>query len=192
MSGMSSENRHDEASVGRTTTSARSFTASATSSALIHGSASPLGMETTPTGRVRSASRRCAARSAASFGVAIRRGRVATLRGVGVLAAVVRSAHLSPDGAAPGPVAGVFGARGDRSSLGRLLDQVTVAVGIGNLDLHTKNLSLLHPLDAPPTLAPAYDVVPLRHHAHDGQMALAVDGESRHAALTVDLSLIHI
>src|SRR5665647_3420798 len=107
MSGMSSENRHDEASVGRTTTSARSFTASATSSALIHGSASPLGMETTTTGRVRSASRRCAARSAASFGVAIRRGPVASLVGVGVLAAVVRSAHLSPDGAAPGPVVGV-------------------------------------------------------------------------------------
>jgi len=83
-------------------------------------------------------------------------------------------------------VAGVFGARGDRSSLGRLLDQVTVAVGIGNLDLHTKNLSLLHPLDAPPTLAPAYDVVPLRQHENDGQMALAVDGEYRHAALTVD------
>jgi serine/threonine-protein kinase HipA len=83
-------------------------------------------------------------------------------------------------------VAAVFGARGDQSSLGRLLDQVTVAVGVGNLDLHTKNLSLLHPLGAPPTLAPAYDVVPLRQHENDGQMALAVDGEYHHAALTVD------
>jgi serine/threonine-protein kinase HipA len=83
-------------------------------------------------------------------------------------------------------VAAVFGARGDRSSLGRLLDQVTVAAGIGNLDLHTRNLSLLHPLDATPSLAPAYDVVPLRQHADDGQMALAVDGEYQHAALTVD------
>ena len=83
-------------------------------------------------------------------------------------------------------VAAVFGARGDRDSRGRLLDQVTLAVGIGNLDLHTKNLSLLHPLDGPPTLAPAYDVVPLRQHANDGQMALAVDGEYHHAALTVD------
>ena len=82
-------------------------------------------------------------------------------------------------------VAAVFGARGDRDSRGRLLDQVTLAVGIGNLDLHTKNLSLLHPLDGPPTLAPAYDVVPLRQHANDGQMALAVDGEYHHAALTV-------
>lgn len=83
-------------------------------------------------------------------------------------------------------VAGTFRARGDTDSLGRLLDQVTLAVGIGNLDLHTKNLSLLHPLDGPPTLAPAYDVVPLRQHDNDGEMALAVDGEYRHASLTID------
>lgn len=83
-------------------------------------------------------------------------------------------------------VAAVFAARGDQDSLGRLLDQVTFAVGIGNLDLHTKNLSLLHPLDGPPSLAPAYDVVPLRHHDNDGAMALAVAGEYRHAALTAD------
>src|SRR5665647_257322 len=104
---MSSEKRHDEASVGRTTTSARSFTASATSSALIHGSASPLGMETTTTGRARLASRRCAASAAASSGVVIRRGPVAGLVGVGVLVAVVGVAPLSPDDAAPGPVVGV-------------------------------------------------------------------------------------
>ena len=83
-------------------------------------------------------------------------------------------------------VAGVFAARGDRGSLERLLDQLTLAVGIGNLDLHTKNLSLMHPLDGPPSLAPAYDVVPLRQHKNDGDMALAVGGEYRHAALTVD------
>lgn len=82
-------------------------------------------------------------------------------------------------------VADVLRARGDTDSLERLLDQVTLAVGIGNLDLHTKNLSLLHPLDSPPTLAPAYDVVPLRQHANDGEQALAIDGEYRHAALTV-------
>ena len=83
-------------------------------------------------------------------------------------------------------VAAVFTARGDRGSLGRLLDQVTLTVGIGNLDLNAKNISLLHPLDAPPTLAPAYDVVPLRHHDNDGATALSVAGEYRHAALTVD------
>lgn len=83
-------------------------------------------------------------------------------------------------------VAGVFAVRGDQDSLGRLLDQVTLAVGIGNLDLHTKNLALLHPLEGPPTLAPAYDVVPLRQHVNNGDMALAIGGEYRHAALTVD------
>lgn len=83
-------------------------------------------------------------------------------------------------------VAAALAARGDTASLHRLLDQVTLAVGIGNLDLHTKNLSLLHPLDGPPTLAPAYDVVPLRQHENDGEMALAVDGVYHHAALTVD------
>ena len=83
-------------------------------------------------------------------------------------------------------VAAVLRARGDTAAMGRLLDQVTVAVGIGNLDLHTKNLSLLHPLDGPPTLAPAYDVVPLRQHDNDGHLALAIDDEYRHAAVTVD------
>lgn len=83
-------------------------------------------------------------------------------------------------------IAAVFTARGDRDSLGRLLDQVTFAVGIGNLDLHAKNLSLLHPLDGPASLAPAYDVVPLRHHENDGEMALAIGGEYRHGDLTVD------
>ena len=82
-------------------------------------------------------------------------------------------------------VATALRTRGD-ASLPHLLDHVTFAVGIGNLDLHTKNLSLLHPLDGPPTLAPAYDVVPLRQHDNDGHLALAIDDEYRHAAVTVD------
>lgn len=83
-------------------------------------------------------------------------------------------------------VAATFAKRGDTDSLGRVLDVVTFAIGIGNLDLHTKNLSLLHPLDGPARLAPAYDVVPLRQHENDGEMALAVAGEYRHADLTAD------
>lgn len=59
---------------------------------------------------------------------------------------------------------------------------VTLAVALGNLDMHAKNVSILHPSEAPPRLAPAYDVVP---HAHqgDGRLALAVAGEYRHAAM---------
>ncbi len=82
-------------------------------------------------------------------------------------------------------VATALRTRGD-ASLPHLLDHVTFAVGIGNLDQHTKNISLLHPPDGPPALAPAYDVVPLRQHDNDGQMALAIAGEYRHEALTVD------
>ena len=83
-------------------------------------------------------------------------------------------------------IAGVFAARGEVAGLTRLLDQVTVAIAIGNLDLHAKNLSLLHPADGPPELAPAYDVVPLRHHDNDGELALAVNGRYLHASLRVD------
>lgn len=69
-----------------------------------------------------------------------------------------------------------------------LLRMVTMAVGVGNLDLHAKNLSVLHRLDAPVALAPAYDVVPQAHHSNDGEVALAINGRYRHAALTrVDL-----
>ena len=83
-------------------------------------------------------------------------------------------------------IAQVFAARGDGAGLGRLLDQLTVAVAVGNLDWHAKNVSLLHPLDGPAELAPAYDVVALRHQPNDGAMALAVNGRYAHASLTVD------
>jgi len=69
-------------------------------------------------------------------------------------------------------------------SVGRLLAMATLAAAVGNLDLHTKNLSLLHAPEGSMTLAPAYDVVPQTHHDNDGLMALAVDGEYTHSALT--------
>lgn len=65
-----------------------------------------------------------------------------------------------------------------------LLRTVTLAVAVGNLDLHAKNISLLHPPDSPGSLAPAYDVVPMAHEENDGELALSVDGEFRHAAVT--------
>jgi serine/threonine-protein kinase HipA len=70
--------------------------------------------------------------------------------------------------------------------LRRLARMVVLAVGIGNLDLHTKNLGLLHPADGDVTLAPAYDVVPQAHMANDGRMALAVNDKYRHAEITRD------
>jgi serine/threonine-protein kinase HipA len=73
----------------------------------------------------------------------------------------------------------------DGGSLERLFKLVVVSVAVGNLDLHTKNISLLHRPDGSITLSPAYDVVPQAHHPNDGEVALAVGGEYRHAAITM-------
>jgi len=81
----------------------------------------------------------------------------------------------------------VFSSRGDRDSLERLFRLVVVSVAVGNLDLHAKNISLLHRLDGSILLAPAYDVVPQAHQANDQEVALAIAGEYRHAAITKDL-----
>jgi serine/threonine-protein kinase HipA len=81
----------------------------------------------------------------------------------------------------------VFSSRGDRDSLERLFRLVVVSVAVGNLDLHAKNISLLHHLDGSISFAPVYDVVPQAHQVNDQQVALAVAGEYRHAAITKDL-----
>ena len=70
------------------------------------------------------------------------------------------------------------------SELLRLARMVVFAAGIGNLDLHTKNLGLLHPAEGDVTIAPAYDVVPQAHLPNDGRMALAVNGKYRHVDIT--------
>lgn len=71
-----------------------------------------------------------------------------------------------------------------RGDLERLARRVVLAVAVGDLDMHAKNMSLLHGTDGGVELAPAYDVVPQAHLATDGDMALAVDHEYRHASLT--------
>lgn len=71
------------------------------------------------------------------------------------------------------------------SSLHGLLRMVTLSAAIGNLDMHAKNISLLHPHDDEPRLAPMYDVVPQTHHQGiDGELALAVNGVYAHRDLT--------
>lgn len=81
-------------------------------------------------------------------------------------------------------VAAVLKAHASDEDLRRLARMVVLAVGVGNLDLHTKNLGILHPVDGELTLAPAYDVVPHAHLPGDGRMALAVNGKYRHVDLT--------
>ena len=52
--------------------------------------------------------------------------------------------------------------------------------------MHAKNLSLLHLPNGVMTLSPAYDVVPQAHQPNDGEVALAISGEYRHAAITMN------
>lgn len=81
-------------------------------------------------------------------------------------------------------VAGELGALGDSGSLRKLATMTVLAAAIGNLDMHAKNISLLHHPDGSVEIAPAYDVVPQRHLPNDGELALAVDGVYQHAAVT--------
>lgn len=71
------------------------------------------------------------------------------------------------------------------SDIDKLAQMTTLAVAVGNLDMHTKNLGLLHPASGDVTLAPAYDVVPMAHHRDsDGKMALAVNKKYQHSEVT--------
>ncbi|UFS58391.1 HipA domain-containing protein [Subtercola endophyticus] len=82
-------------------------------------------------------------------------------------------------------IASVFAKRRDAESLRRLHALNVVSLAVGNLDLHAKNVSMVHPFGAPASLAPAYDVVPLAHHDNDGRVALAVNGKYRHSEITL-------
>ncbi|RFA07048.1 toxin HipA [Subtercola boreus] len=70
----------------------------------------------------------------------------------------------------------------------RMLARLTVAgVAIGNLDMHTKNLGLLHAESGDVRLAPAYDFVPMAHLGHpDGRFALSVNRMYSFRAVTAD------
>lgn len=83
-----------------------------------------------------------------------------------------------------GRIAKILSMIADPGSLERLLRTTVVSVAVGNLDMHAKNISLLHRLDGSMTLAPAYDFVPQAHQPNDQEMALAVDQEYRHRAIT--------
>ncbi|SHJ82369.1 serine/threonine-protein kinase HipA [Tessaracoccus bendigoensis DSM 12906] len=73
-----------------------------------------------------------------------------------------------------------------RADLERLARMVVAAVGLGNLDMHTKNLALLHRSPTTVSLAPAYDFVPQAHLSNDGRLALAVGGRYRLAEVTAE------
>ena len=64
--------------------------------------------------------------------------------------------------------------------------QVVFSVAIGNLDMHAKNISLLHDPHEGIQLAPVYDQVPLLHHNTDGKMAMSINGVYEHHKITLD------
>lgn len=81
-------------------------------------------------------------------------------------------------------IAGVVRAAQGREGLDQLLRMVVLSVAVGNLDMHAKNVSLLHPLTGTARLAPAYDVVPLSHYPGiDGRLAMAINDEYEYALI---------
>ncbi|MGV8912539.1 MAG: type II toxin-antitoxin system HipA family toxin [Rhodoglobus sp.] len=83
-------------------------------------------------------------------------------------------------------IADVLGRDGDRESVEQLLRLLTVSQAVGNLDMHGKNISMLHLHDGTTRITPAYDVVPQTHLDRDGKMALAVSRKYAHSAITID------
>ena len=81
-------------------------------------------------------------------------------------------------------LAGAFRGVGGPPMVEALFRQLVVAVAVGNLDMHAKNISVLHLPDGTCRLAPAYDMVPQTHLPTDGELALAVNGVYRHALVT--------
>ncbi|ROS49521.1 type II toxin-antitoxin system HipA family toxin [Frigoribacterium sp. PhB24] len=75
--------------------------------------------------------------------------------------------------------------RAGRASLIRLLQMTTMSVAVGNLDMHAKNISMLHLPDGTSRLAPAYDIVPQLHQYEKHVVALKVNGKSLHADITL-------
>jgi serine/threonine-protein kinase HipA len=81
-------------------------------------------------------------------------------------------------------IARVLGPYTAPASRETLLRMMVLAAAVGNLDMHAKNISLLHLAEGTVKFAPAYDFVPQAHQRNDGEMALAVAGEYRHAEIT--------
>ena len=74
---------------------------------------------------------------------------------------------------------------GTIKDVAKFASQLIFAIAIGNLDMHAKNISILHYSDESIALAPTYDQVPLRHHGTDGRMALAINGQYMHSNISM-------
>jgi serine/threonine-protein kinase HipA len=68
----------------------------------------------------------------------------------------------------------------------KLFDMTVAAVAIGNLDMHAKNISVMHHPDGAMSLAPAYDFVPQTHLPNDDEMSLAINGKYPHRFVSLE------
>lgn len=74
---------------------------------------------------------------------------------------------------------------GKETDVTKFASQLIFAIAIGNLDMHAKNVSILHYPDETIELAPTYDQVPLRHQNTDDKLALAINGIYEHKRVTM-------
>lgn len=65
----------------------------------------------------------------------------------------------------------------------KLARMLVLSTAIGNLDMHAKNLSILHTKRGEVLLAPMYDVVPQLHMDVDQDVALFVNGKAGYSAI---------
>jgi serine/threonine-protein kinase HipA len=81
-------------------------------------------------------------------------------------------------------IAGVIREHARASDLAGLVRMMTLSAAVGNLDMHAKNISILHLTDGEVELAPMYDVVPQMHQPVDQETALLINGTSDIHSLT--------
>ena len=71
-----------------------------------------------------------------------------------------------------------------RVAVATLLRMTTLSIAVGNLDMHAKNISVMHREDGTSELAPMYDIVPQMHQPFDKDFAFSVNGVFAHNAIT--------
>lgn len=90
-----------------------------------------------------------------------------------------------PGGATLKQVAKALDENGMKSSLTQLARQLTFAAALGVLDMHAKNLGILHLPDGSARLAPAYDLLPdFWLPGNDQLFAMKIDGAEHVAEIT--------
>lgn len=73
-------------------------------------------------------------------------------------------------------IAGAIREHASSRDLQALVRMMTLSAAVGNLDMHGKNISIVHSRDGEVRLAPMYDVVPQMHQEVDHETALFING----------------